>query len=1004
MSESATSSSKQQARKQASHDRSRNSRANVQIPFLLLLLAVCFPWSLQLWSRQAGQSWVWVLLVGQALQMWIYRPRPLQTAGLSILSLVAVILSFLVLFTFAVVRQSSWLAAVAQLIPLSVILSVIYRGGGNTAWASVLILPILIVGVPGTVTEILTRRLLQPMMRSASIQLSNSGLIHDPDGFVVRTLERELDIQQVLLHPLSWPFFAVAGIITLGILKRSFVQQLLCLPLLLISGVCLAWQVIIRSAALLNSDSSMAGVFWSILIWIIPATLTAASLCCGVIFLTTTVSTRKERTTGPLGVLWNRHVSADPRSWAVPLRFLDQQDRLISPLILISQFTTNWIYSRTGLYLAFFLPGLFALLTVRGEIRVEEDALNRQFERYEELLADVSTEDNPELRTLIMSAILHQNPGRDDILLQLAELEWENDKKDSAYQRIVDLTGSGPRGYPEAHFWLADNALSENPWKKLDIQQIIFHLREGIALRPDNLERKKLLGSLYVQERELVLADALFLELCGEDPRYCLELAAVRVMLGMDVRADEELQKFIGLAELEVEKKPNDLDLRIRVSNVLITFRSLSEGRRILQSVPEELQTPELRRSLATMLLQDFSRRWGGGNDLQSAPVLLQEIAGLDTSSVPFLHAVMKALQQGALLELPDREGMTQAWEDSESGVAEKELGHALLQVIVDSESGLLVELVDRVAIPADIQLDAVKLLRYRDATAEADKLAEKMLANLDNVKDERTRLIAGISILTAQQRFPEALELLETNEELSESAAGQQKRSSIYVDHFDQLAKYPGLFHPDMLLWEVVVDDEEQEMQLLQLLTNAVRNKGEMRPVLQRLVRISPKSEKAELALQQLLAVIRTQSSMELEYFSARGVQLATQKNYDEALSNLRIAYKIAPRPGPALLNNLAVCIARSSTPDGAEALTLIDEAIRQVPEGANFYATRGEVHLLLEQPHAATADLETAIRIDPRNFEAWYYLSLAREKLGDAPRAQEARERFNALREAVE
>lgn len=588
-------------------------------------------------------------------------------------------------------------------------------------------------------------------------------------------------------------------------------------------------------------------------------------------------------------------------------------------------------------------------------------------------------------------------------MLKLAEQEWSDDQKESAYNRIIGLTSSGSHGYPEAHFWIVDNALSEDPWQKLDTKQIIFHLREGLLLRPDNLQRKKQLGDLYVRQRELVLADALFLELCEEDPRYCLELAAVRVMLGRDVRNDQQIQNYIRLAEQDVEQKPDDLDLRVRVSNVLITFRSLNEGRRILQSIPEELKTPELKRSLSELLLTDFSRRWGAGNDLQSAPVLLQEIAGLDACSVPFLHAVIKTLGEGAYLELPDRESMDQEWEQSQQSDVQKQLGHALLQVIFDSEAGLLAELADRISIPAEIQLDAVSLLRYREATIAADLMAESMLAKLKDVRDERTRLIAQIMILAAQQRFTESLELLQANEQLAESETGQRTLADIYIAQFDQLAKYPGIFHPDMLLWNPLIENEEQELLLLQCLTNASRIKSKLRPVLQRLVRISPSSEVAQLAHQELLARIRTQSSMEMEYFTALGVQQATQMQYDEAVTSLRVAYKLAVKPSPVLLNNLAVCLARATKPDGAEALTLINQAIQLVPEGANFYASRGEIRLLVEQPQAAIADLETAIKIDPRNFEAWYYLSLAREKLGDSLKAREAMERFNELREAA-
>lgn len=99
---------------------------------------------------------------------------------------VGLFLGFLLLLTFAILRQSGWIAAVAQLIPLAAILGMIYRRSDNASWPVVLVFPALIAGVPAPVTNILTQQVLQQLMRSASVKLKQfrpdprSGWISSP--------------------------------------------------------------------------------------------------------------------------------------------------------------------------------------------------------------------------------------------------------------------------------------------------------------------------------------------------------------------------------------------------------------------------------------------------------------------------------------------------------------------------------------------------------------------------------------------------------------------------------------------------------------------------------------------------------------------------------------------------------------------------------------------------------------------------------------------------------
>ena len=83
-------------------------------------------------------------------------------------------------------------------------------------------------------------------------------------------------------------------------------------------------------------------------------------------------------------------------------------------------------------------------------------------------------------------------------------------------------------------------------------------------------------------------------------------------------------------------------------------------------------------------------------------------------------------------------------------------------------------------------------------------------------------------------------------------------------------------------------------------------------------------------------------------------------------------------------------------------DALPLLEAVIRQSPNYADAHYQMGRI--LLEQGDAAGAveRLETAVRLDPKQYYSFYQLALAYRKLGRTQDAETALKRFQALKQA--
>ncbi len=106
-------------------------------------------------------------------------------------------------------------------------------------------------------------------------------------------------------------------------------------------------------------------------------------------------------------------------------------------------------------------------------------------------------------------------------------------------------------------------------------------------------------------------------------------------------------------------------------------------------------------------------------------------------------------------------------------------------------------------------------------------------------------------------------------------------------------------------------------------------------------------------------------------------------------------------PAPLPYLYYIHAVALLKQQSTDYGIILKDLGLAERSIPNCGLCYLAQSKAYQKMGEAGAATADLETAVRLDPELAEAWYRLASLYREQGRQSEAQEAQRRFAALKE---
>lgn len=106
-------------------------------------------------------------------------------------------------------------------------------------------------------------------------------------------------------------------------------------------------------------------------------------------------------------------------------------------------------------------------------------------------------------------------------------------------------------------------------------------------------------------------------------------------------------------------------------------------------------------------------------------------------------------------------------------------------------------------------------------------------------------------------------------------------------------------------------------------------------------------------------------------------------------------------PNPFPYLYYMHAVSLLRVQSEDTDLMLSELHRAIQGIPECSLCYLAMSKVHQGKGERQIARVDLEIAVGIDPTFAEAWYRLAGLYDQAGESAAAEQARRRFEELKE---
>lgn len=974
-----------------------------QVASMLLLFCTGLPFAAPWWAQQLQQSWTWPFATGIVVILWLQREW--WAPGSISMRLFATIASIGLAVTIsAITSNSHWLAAVAQLVLIFGLLLLSHRVSRNPSWGSAIIPLGLIIGPPPSHLLSMRDEIWNLASQTVSREMTLAGLLHDPGGEVFRTLTGSVDVAATLLNPLSWPLFTTVGLILCTLVGTSAIRQLMLTPILLIAGFGWALKAAVFCGTSLQADVVSVSSFWGFLLWFFPAAVSAFSLSLTVRFLTATVRTNRERVTGPLGVLWNRHITGDISEWEQPLRFRDQQDRLRSPLTLASEFAGSWFYSRSKGLSAWVLPGFIALLWFGNWLRVSGEHFAQQIPRNELALGQLKDGESPDQRRLLLSSILHMNPVRYDIKMKLAELDWQEGHRETAWKTIVDLAESPQSHLPEARFWLARESVTGDPLEKYSQSEINRQVLAGLEERPENIEMRLFLTRAYLSAEETMLAEQQVLKIVEKEPRYALELSTIRQVRGQNIQADGQLQKLLSTLEAELFSNPRDMELRIRVAILQARLNSPEAARKTFDSVPVDQRTPDLKRGLAQLTLAQFEGHRMDGQDTSAALLLLQKVLEADPLGPQTIFTLVQVIGAGGAISIPSADQIDSSTSEALDSPEQVQTSKAVLRYLRDGDAAQLENSLDDAVLPLTRLMALVHLLTVQGKQDVASRIVDRIRADAANLKDSGDRLILEVQLLSAQSLFSEAISLLESRDDID-----LEKRelmiANLYHDEFDRLTGYPGGFSPDLISWKPTIPDGMQIGELVIMLRKATVNQHGLRRSIHRLVALQKHDESPTAPAGVLLAQLRSVYNSESNYLQAKGTQLAAQGRYAEAVEFLRLHIKLERRPTAAANNNLAVCLIRmADTENYDEALQLSNKANESMPKNSNLLATRGEIHLVRGELQRALEDLKESVDIDPSNAEGWQYLARTYAEMGNLDQSELAQQQVDRLRRAAQ
>lgn len=295
----------------------------------------------------------------------------------------------------------------------------------------------------------------------------------------------------------------------------------------------------------------------------------------------------------------------------IVLRVLGRVLRLVSYPIgvvvhTIGRFLRKWIVSRPFSLLLWGLPAVVVLLAVGILVltagRVSSSDL---IVRYRESAREAIDLGDMKAATLWLEKTTQLNPNDPMHKFGLAVTIDQDGHRDRARQIMRRIAPDAAEGYPDAHFWLAQDLIQRAiPISSETAKTIEHHLRQSLRSEQFKCEAHALLGHLLLDRREWRQALSHFQVAAQEIPEHHFLLAELYDRLGQPERMARSARLAAEHYSQLAEAEPDVCEHRLRWSRAELLRRDYSKAVAILQQGLDKAADPEpLREALVAACL-----------------------------------------------------------------------------------------------------------------------------------------------------------------------------------------------------------------------------------------------------------------------------------------------------------------------------------------------------------------------------------------------------------------
>ena len=970
----------------------------------ILLLAPFFVTGADLWSDLLlPQHWLQLVLM-ILTTAWLLRSLLRQTVSLDA-GAVFLTMGCLALLAIAFFRDSAWFAKAAFC--FSAALSAGALAGRQRAKYLLLLLAVC-AGPPPVLARPFDNQVSEQVIVQISTAASMLQVWNHRAATVLTTQSGPVDLTAVLTTPFGYSGLSILLVGWLVYRKRTVLQVLLALPFAIPAAIlnfsCGGL------LAVLASESSLR----QIPIWCWPALLmlaTALLLLSAeqfILLLTGSIIPLGRKVDGPLmknpfNRLWDQVLSGRTAEMIGEVRLLDDSNRRLASEAVFSEFLKDWFFSRRIDRVPRAVPAVLLILAIPLASVTLSNQTTAVFAKYEQQLPQAAERQDSALQELLLRGLATQRPSDLRRRLQLADFLWTQRSKEEGWAEYEDIAGQNAIGSTEANLWIARNAMSSDPFRRLSDQQLLQHLQRAIETGSDSGEAHSLLARLYLQSGELAMGERQLRQAADADLTYLDDLLIFCRNRGRPFPPLQQIQQRLQQLTEQVESQPDNEKTRLRLVALLVTVDSPEEAERVLQAGMQRQDSMLLKRAFAELQLL-YVRTEIGSVQMTGDTSLLRVRKALQLDP-----ANAEAPQLAALLHLEGAQfdhyadAALQHWQSilqqSSDPAALRSL--AMLQFACDRPAESLETFArlpeKRTADAAVIIAALMQTGRKAEALGEAQSAAAPLLAS-KAVADR----IAAVELYSQATAFAEGLKCLDVP---ASSAAENQMlnraRSRLAIDELDAIIGHPGHFQTLERAW--VPQVSQTSAKRLQALIETGLNSPELAPrVADRLYLLTLQGGTLGAIAEESLAVHRAKGGDAEGILFAIGSRALQVEQFDSALYWLELARKSSAKPNPSLMNNLAIAIVRSGQQARyPEALELANSALQALPGNHVVLATRAEVYLALNEEKLARQDLDSALQLRPDYAETLQLLAVTADRQGESQQAEEFRQRAATLRQ---